>query len=83
MCHELRKEGTSRCPKATIDQFATIRLRLAGHDAPDQSMVLRRQVAIEEVTRKIWPFYALMLLVLICVTYLPEASLWLPRHVLR
>src|SRR5271154_3759784 len=41
------------------------------------------KVSIEQVMRKIWPFYAVMFLVLMCVTYLPEISLWLPRHVLR
>jgi TRAP-type C4-dicarboxylate transport system permease large subunit len=29
--------------------------------------------------RKIWPFYGVMLLVLMLVTYLPAISLWLPR----
>ena len=41
------------------------------------------KVSIEEVMKKIWPFYAVMFLVLMFVTYLPEVSLWLPRHVLR
>jgi tripartite ATP-independent transporter DctM subunit len=41
------------------------------------------KVSIEEVMKKIWPFYAVMFFVLMCVTYLPEVSLWLPRHVLR
>jgi TRAP-type C4-dicarboxylate transport system permease large subunit len=41
------------------------------------------KVTIEQVMRKIWPFYAVMFLVLMCVTYIPEISLWLPRHVLR
>src|ERR1700727_2731429 len=41
------------------------------------------KVTIEQVMRKIWPFYAVMFLVLMCVTYIPEVSLWLPRHVLR
>src|SRR5579872_6295829 len=41
------------------------------------------KVSIEQVMRKIWPFYAVMFLVLMAVTYLPEVSLWLPRHVLR
>jgi TRAP-type C4-dicarboxylate transport system permease large subunit len=35
------------------------------------------------VMRKIWPFYAVMFMVLMFVTYIPEISLWLPRHVLR
>jgi TRAP-type C4-dicarboxylate transport system permease large subunit len=33
--------------------------------------------------RKIWPFYAVMFLVLMVVTYVPEVSLWLPRNILR
>ena len=33
--------------------------------------------------RKIWPFYAVMFVVLMLVTYMPAISLWLPRHVLR
>src|ERR1700744_563253 len=41
------------------------------------------KVTIEQVMRKIWPFYAVMFVVLMFVTYLPEISLWLPRHVLR
>src|SRR6478752_7385470 len=41
------------------------------------------KVTIEQVMRKIWPFYAVMFLVLMFVTYIPEISLWLPRHVLR
>jgi len=41
------------------------------------------KVTIEEVMRKIWPFYGVMFRVLMAVTYLPEVSLWLPRHVLR
>ena len=41
------------------------------------------KVTIEQVMRKIWPFYGVMFLVLMVVTYLPEVSLWLPRHVLR
>jgi tripartite ATP-independent transporter DctM subunit len=41
------------------------------------------KVTIEEVMRKIWPFYGVMFLVLMFVTYIPEISLWLPRHVLR
>jgi tripartite ATP-independent transporter DctM subunit len=41
------------------------------------------KVTIEQVMRKIWPFYAVMFVVLMFVTYLPEVSLWLPRHVLR
>jgi tripartite ATP-independent transporter DctM subunit len=41
------------------------------------------KVTIEQVMRKIWPFYAVMFMVLMFVTYVPEISLWLPRHVLR
>jgi tripartite ATP-independent transporter DctM subunit len=37
------------------------------------------KVKIEQVMRKIWPFYAVMLVVLMLVTYIPEISLWLPR----
>jgi tripartite ATP-independent transporter DctM subunit len=41
------------------------------------------KVSIEQVMRRIWPFYAVMFVVLMFVTYIPEISLWLPRHVLR
>src|SRR5579862_3511799 len=37
------------------------------------------KTTIEEVMRKIWPFYAVMFAVLMLVTYLPALSLWLPR----
>ncbi|HEX4555256.1 MAG TPA: TRAP transporter large permease [Xanthobacteraceae bacterium] len=37
------------------------------------------KVTIEEVMRKIWPFYAVMFAVLMLVTYLPAISLWLPH----
>jgi tripartite ATP-independent transporter DctM subunit len=40
------------------------------------------KVTIEQVMRRIWPFYAVMFFVLMLVTYLPELSLWLPRLVL-
>jgi len=40
------------------------------------------KVTIEQVMRRIWPFYGVMFLVLMLVTYLPELSLWLPRLVL-
>ena len=33
--------------------------------------------------RSIWPFYGVMFAVLMLVTYIPDLSLWLPRHVLR
>src|SRR5689334_22973692 len=36
-------------------------------------------VTIEQVLRRIWPFYAVMFAVLMLVTYLPILSLWLPR----
>jgi tripartite ATP-independent transporter DctM subunit len=37
------------------------------------------KVTIEQVMRKIWPFYGVMLFVLMLVTYFPTISLWLPR----
>src|SRR6266403_319570 len=37
------------------------------------------KVTIEQVMRKIWPFYAVMFLVLMLITYIPAISLWLPR----
>ena len=36
-------------------------------------------LVIEEVMRKIWPFYGVMFAVLMLVTYLPTISLWLPH----
>jgi tripartite ATP-independent transporter DctM subunit len=39
------------------------------------------KVTIEQVMRKIWPFYAVMFAVLMLVTYVPELSLWLPSLV--
>ena len=33
----------------------------------------------EDLAVEIWPFYGVMLLVLMLVTYFPEISLWLPR----
>src|SRR3954454_1599068 len=41
------------------------------------------KVSLEEVMRKIWPFYGVLFFVLMLVTYLPELSLWLPRLVLK
>src|SRR6266851_7918887 len=41
------------------------------------------KVTMEQVMRKIWPFYAVMFMVLMFVTYVPEISLCLPRRVLR
>jgi tripartite ATP-independent transporter DctM subunit len=37
------------------------------------------KVTIEEVMRRIWPFYGVMFAVLMLVTYVPSISLWLPR----
>src|SRR5262250_2741256 len=37
------------------------------------------KVTIEEVMRRIWPFYAVLFVVLMLVTYFPAISLWLPR----
>lgn len=37
------------------------------------------KVTIEQVVREIWPFYAVMFIVLMLVTYIPSISLWLPR----
>jgi tripartite ATP-independent transporter DctM subunit len=37
------------------------------------------RVTIEQVVREIWPFYGVMFLVLMLVTYIPSISLWLPR----
>jgi TRAP-type C4-dicarboxylate transport system permease large subunit len=34
---------------------------------------------MEDVMREIWPFYGVMFLVLMLVTYIPAISLWLPR----
>jgi TRAP-type C4-dicarboxylate transport system permease large subunit len=36
-------------------------------------------VTIEQVVREIWPFYAVLFIVLVLVTYIPSSSLWLPR----
>jgi len=41
------------------------------------------KVSMEQVMREIWPFYGVMFMVLMLVTYLPELSLWLPRMVLH
>jgi tripartite ATP-independent transporter DctM subunit len=40
------------------------------------------KVTIEEVMRRIWPFYGVMFAVLMLVTYAPAISLWLPKVVL-
>jgi tripartite ATP-independent transporter DctM subunit len=37
------------------------------------------RVRMEDVMREIWPFYGVMFLVLMLVTYVPAISLWLPR----
>jgi len=37
------------------------------------------KTTIEDVMREIWPFYGVMLVVLMLVTYFPAISLWLPR----
>ena len=36
-------------------------------------------VTIEQVVREILPFYAVLFIVLVLVTYIPSISLWLPR----
>jgi tripartite ATP-independent transporter DctM subunit len=41
------------------------------------------KVRMEQVMREIWPFYGVMFVVLMLVTYLPELSLWLPRAILH
>src|SRR6266446_2298644 len=41
------------------------------------------KVTIEQVMRRIWPFYGVMFAVLMLVTYVPEISLWFPRWVLK
>jgi len=40
-------------------------------------------VKMEDVMRSIWPFYAVMLMVLMLVTFVPALSLWLPSVVIR
>src|SRR5579872_2270564 len=37
------------------------------------------RVRMEDVMREIWPFYGVLFLVLMLVTYVPAISLWLPR----
>jgi tripartite ATP-independent transporter DctM subunit len=37
------------------------------------------KVSMEDVMRGIWPFYAVMFVVLMLVTYIPAISLWLPH----
>jgi tripartite ATP-independent transporter DctM subunit len=40
------------------------------------------RVRMEDVMKEIWPFYGVLFLVLMLVTYLPAISLWLP-HLLK
>jgi TRAP-type C4-dicarboxylate transport system permease large subunit len=37
------------------------------------------KVSMEQVMRTIWPFYGVMFIVLMLVTYIPSICLWLPR----
>ncbi len=37
------------------------------------------RVRMEDVMKEIWPFYGVMFVVLMLVTYIPAISLWLPR----
>ncbi|MGA2565559.1 MAG: TRAP transporter large permease [Pseudolabrys sp.] len=41
------------------------------------------KVTIEQVMRTIWPFYGVMFVVLMLVTYIPALSLWLPAQVIK
>ena len=36
------------------------------------------RVTMEQITKELWPFYLVMTIVLVIVTYVPEVSLWLP-----
>jgi TRAP-type C4-dicarboxylate transport system permease large subunit len=36
------------------------------------------RVSMEEITKELWPFYGVMVIVLMLVTYVPALSLWLP-----
>ena len=36
------------------------------------------RVSMEAITKELWPFYIVMCIVLLLVTYIPEFSLWLP-----
>lgn len=38
------------------------------------------EVRMEQVVRQLWPFYLVMLAVLMLVTYIPALSLWLPTR---
>ena len=35
------------------------------------------------MTRKIWPFYVAMFIVLMMVTYIPAISIWLPKLIVN
>jgi tripartite ATP-independent transporter DctM subunit len=41
------------------------------------------KVKLEEVMKSIWPFYGVMLVVLMMVTFIPALSLWLPALVIH
>jgi TRAP-type C4-dicarboxylate transport system permease large subunit len=41
------------------------------------------KVKLEDLMKGIWPFYAVMFVVLMLVTYIPALSLWLPSVVIR
>jgi tripartite ATP-independent transporter DctM subunit len=41
------------------------------------------KVTIEQVMRTIWPFYGVMFVVLMLVTYVPALSLWLPSVAIK
>ena len=36
------------------------------------------RVTMEQITKELWPFYLVMTIVLVLVTYVPAFSLWLP-----
>jgi tripartite ATP-independent transporter DctM subunit len=36
------------------------------------------RVSMEAITKELWPFYIVMCIVLLLVTYIPDLSLWLP-----
>jgi tripartite ATP-independent transporter DctM subunit len=39
------------------------------------------RVSMEAITKELWPFYIVMFIVLMLVTYVPELSLWLPGFI--
>ena len=41
------------------------------------------KVTMEQVMRQIWPFYGVMFIVLMLVTYVPSLSLWMVRLVVH